>query len=134
MYRIKKVLNHNSFIGIKKEDNKEYLVIGKGIVFGKKVSEKVEIREGDMVYSLQKLTDRGEAKDMIKSISPVCLELANEILNNAEKEFGKIDRSILFPMADHIEFAVKRIRNHEQISNPLTEDIRILFYKDFNCR
>ena len=132
MYRIKKVLNHNSFIGIKKEDNKEYLVMGKGIAFGKKISENVEIREGDMVYSLQKLTERGEAKDIIKSISPVCLELANEILNRAEKEFGKIDRSILFPMADHIEFAVKRIQNHEQISNPLTEDIRILFYKEYH--
>ena len=29
-------------------------------------------------------------------------------------------------MADHIEYAVSRIKNHEQISNPLTEDIRIL--------
>ena len=53
------------------------------------------------------------------------------MLNRAEKEFGKIDRSILFPMADHIEFAVRRIRNNEQISNPLTEDIRILFYKEY---
>ena len=34
-------------------------------------------------------------------------------------------------MADHIEFAVKRIRNHEPISNPLTDDIRILFHMEF---
>ena len=131
MFRISKVLNHNSIIGINVEDNKEYLVMGKGIAFGRKVADRIEARPEDTIYSLQQFTERGKAKDIIKSVSPVCLELANEVLNRAEKEFGKIDRSILFPMADHIEFAVRRIKNHEQISNPLTDDIRILFYKEY---
>lgn len=131
MLRIKKILNHNALIGIGDTDNKEYLMLGKGVAFGRKISEKVEARVEDTVYSLQESTNRGAAKDIVKAVSPVCLELANEVLNRAEKEFGEIDRSILFPMADHIEFAVKRIRNHEQISNPLTEDIRILFYKEY---
>ena len=52
-------------------------------------------------------------------------------LDHAEKVFGQIDRSILFPMADHLAFAVQRIRNQEQISNPLTEDIRILFHQEY---
>ena len=132
MFRIKKVLNHNSVIAIGEGDNREYLVMGKGIAFGKKVTERVETGAENAVYSLHELnTDRGVATDIIKTVSPECLELANEVLNRAEKEFGKIDRSILFPMADHIAFAVRRIRNNEQISNPLTEDIRILFYKEY---
>ena len=36
MYRIAKTLNHNSFIGVEEESNQEYLVMGKGIAFGKK--------------------------------------------------------------------------------------------------
>lgn len=131
MYRVKKVLNHNAVIALKMEDNREYLILGKGIGFGKKVSERVEKRVEDTVYSLQELTERGEAREIIKTVSPICLELANEVLNRAEQEFGKIDRTILFPMADHIEFAVRRIKNNEQISNPLTEDIRVLFYKEY---
>lgn len=130
-FRIKKVLNHNSVIGIGAEDNKEYLVMGKGLAFGKRVSEQIESGNGETVYSLHETTDRGAAKEIVKSVSPGCLELANEVLNRAETEFGRIDRSILFPMADHIEFAVRRIRNHEQISNPLTDDIRVLFYKEY---
>lgn len=131
MFRIKKVLNHNSILGIGTDDNKEYLIMGKGIAFGKKVSERINTGEEDTVYSLQEHTERGSAKEIMQSVSPECLELANALLNHAEKEFGKIDRSILFPLADHIEFAVKRIKNREQISNPLTEDIRILFYKEY---
>ena len=67
------------------------------------------------------------------SIAPEFLEVTNAVLDEAEKIFGKIDRMVLFPLADHIAFAVKRIQNHEQISNPLTEDIRVLFHMEFKA-
>lgn len=131
MYRITKVLNHNTVIGLKEDARKEYLIMGKGIGFGKKVSERLETDGSETVYSLQDSTERGEAKELATSVDPICLEIANEILDEAEKEFQKIDRNILFPLADHIEYAVKRVKNNEQISNPLTDDIRILFYKEY---
>ena len=130
-YRITKILNHNSFMGIESKNDQECLIMGKGVAFGKKVGQTVSVTGDARVYSLQELTDRGEAKDIIKSVSPLCLELANEVLDQAEEEFGKVDRSILFTMADHLDFAVRRIQNGEQISNPLTDDIRIMFYKEY---
>ena len=130
-YRITKILNHNSFMGTESKNDQECLIMGKGVAFGKKVGQTVSVTGDARVYSLKELTDRGEAKEIIKSVSPLCLELANEVLNQAEKEFGKVDRSILFTMADHLDFAVRRIQNGEQISNPLTDDIRIMFYKEY---
>ena len=131
LYRIAKILNHNSFMGIESKNDQECLIMGKGVAFGKKVGQTVSVTGDARVYSLKELTDRGEAKDIIKSVSPLCLELANEVLDQAEEEFGKVDRSILFTMADHLDFAVRRIQNGEQISNPLTDDIRIMFYKEY---
>ena len=131
MYRVKKVLNHNAVIGIHFETNKEFLIMGKGIGFGKKVTERIETRTEDVVYSLHEATERGDARKLAATINPVYLEIANEILTNAEKEFHTIDRNVLFPLADHIEFAVKRLIGNKQISNPLTNDIRVLFYKEF---
>ena len=130
-YRITKILNHNSFMGIGSKNDQECLIMGKGVAFGKKVGQTVSVTGDVRVYSLKELTDRGEAKEIIKSVSPLCLELANEVLDQAEEEFGKVDRSILFTMADHLDFAVRRIQNGEQISNPLTDDIRIMFYKEY---
>lgn len=130
-YRITKILNHNSFMGIESKNDQECLIMGKGVAFGKKVGQTVSVTGDATVYSLKELTDRGEAKEIIKSVSPLCLELANEVLDQAEEEFGKVDRSILFTMADHLDFAVRRIQNGEQISNPLTDDIRIMFYKEY---
>lgn len=131
MYRITKVLNHNAVIALRADDNQECIIMGKGIGFGKKVTQQIEARPEDIVYSLQEDTERGAAKEITKSVSPVCLEIANEVLNEAERVFGKVDRNILFPMADHIEYAIRRIHDHEQISNPLTDDIRVLFHMEF---
>lgn len=131
MYKIKKVLNHNVVIVHDSETRSEYLVMDKGIGFGKKAGETAMPGERASVYSLQKKNDRGNAREMAEEIPAVYLEIANEVLDKAEEAFGKIDRNILFPMADHIAYAVKRVKNNEQISNPLTEDIRILFHMEY---
>ncbi len=131
MFRVKKVLNHNTLIGIGMDDNREYLLIGKGIGFGRKISERIEVPENGTVYSLYEQTQRGVAAELVKGIDPVFLEIAEQILKESEKVFVRIDWAILFPMADHIAFAVKRIQNNEQISNPLTGDIQALFHMEY---
>ena len=82
-YRITKILNHNSFMGIESKNDQECLIMGKGVAFGKKVGQTVSVTGDARVYSLKELTDRGEAKDIIKSVSPLCLELANDVLEKA---------------------------------------------------
>ena len=42
MYRISKVLNHNGVIVIDLNDQKEYVLLGKGAGFGRKVGERME--------------------------------------------------------------------------------------------
>ena len=131
MYRVSKVLNNNGVIAIEMEENQEYVLLGKGIGFGKKVSQRFEAPSDCTRYSLKNDTERGSAASLVKSVDPVFLEIANEVLREAECTFGKIDKRILFPLADHISFAVARMKNGEQISNPLTGDIHALFYKEF---
>ena len=117
MYRVSKVLNNNGVIAIDMDENKEYVILGKGVGFGKKVSQRFDKPEGCTTYRLEQETERGSA---------------DAILTESQKVFGdSIDRGILFPLADHISFAVARIRRNEQISNPLTEDIKVLFYSEF---
>ncbi len=131
MYRICKVLNHNGVIAFDMQDSKEYVLLGKGVGFGKKVGERLEKPAECTVYSLQVTSSRGNASELARSIEPEYLEMANHILNLAEKQFGTIDKSILFPMADHIAFAVKRLQKGEKILNPLTPDIQALFSCEF---
>ena len=107
MYRISKVLNHNGVIVIDLNDQKEYVLLGKGAGFGRKIGERMEKPETCTVYSLQETSSKGDASDLIKSVAPEYFQMANQILN-------------------HLAFAVERIKRGKQISNPLTEDIQAL--------
>lgn len=131
MYRVIKALNHNAVLALEAGTSREYLILGKGIGFGKKVSERIEPGVESTVYSLTAVSERGKAKELLKELEPVWLEMANEILCAAEKEFGEVDRDVLFPLADHIAFAVKRLERGEVIANLLTQDIQVLFYREY---
>lgn len=131
MYRIRKVLNHNAIIVLAPEEKREYLILGRGVGFGRKTAERVDTRPEDTVYCLQQTSERGSATEIVRSVNPECLEIAGAVLDEAAKVFGNIDRKILFPMADHLDFAVRRLRNGEAIRNPLNQDIQIMFHSEY---
>ena len=131
MFRVEKVLNHNVILAIKEEDKQEYLIMGKGIGFGKKTAERFECGEEVSVYSLVDVKNAKDTTSSVKEITPIYLEAANMLLDEAQKCIGKVDRSVLIPLADHIDFAVRRIREQGEISNPLISDIQVLFHTEY---
>ena len=66
MYRIIKTLNHNAVLATDMNDNQEYILLGKGIGFGKKVSERIDAPEDVRIYSLKHVSERGKAKDLLQ--------------------------------------------------------------------
>jgi transcriptional antiterminator len=52
MYRVRKVLNHNAIIVVQPDQQKVYLVLNKGIGFGKKITDWVDVPEEASRYSL----------------------------------------------------------------------------------
>ena len=128
MAKIIKVLNHNALIVHDAQSSRALLLLGKGIGFGRRINEQLEIgkAEGCSVYELQQKTSKGETRDVLRSMDPLYLEISAEIVELAEREFGEIDRNILVPLADHIAFALTRIRSKMNITNPFSNDIRLL--------
>lgn len=131
MYRVSRVLNNNGVIAIDMNDNQEYVLLGKGLGFGKKVSERFEKPEGTSIYRLAEDTERGSAKSLAQNVDPQFIEMADAVMQEAESRFGNVDRRVMLPLADHLSFAASRVRSGEQISNPLTDDIRTLFHSEF---
>jgi len=131
MYKVKKVLNHNSVIAVETDELVEYLIMGKGVGFGMKPTQELTVTKDCTVFSLADTSERGSVKDIVKHVDPVFLEIAEGVLQHAEKTFENVDHNIVFPMADHLEYAAKRIQNNEQISNPLINDIKILFHAEY---
>lgn len=130
MYTIIKVLNNNTVLA--KHDHEEIIVMFKGIGFGKKAGECLEIPPQAKKYLMQKTyQSKDRFQNIIEYIDPIYLEISDEILKRAEARFAKIDYNILLPLADHIFFTMKRMKENILPSNPFHYDIQLLFPDEY---
>ena len=63
MYRVSKVLNNNGIIAINMEENQEYVLLGKGVGFGKKVSQRFEAPADCTIYRLLRRQNVAQQKN-----------------------------------------------------------------------
>ena len=131
MYKILRVLNNSGVLVMDLDTKQEITFIGKGIGFGKRVSENVESFEDSKAYFFEKENPRGNSIQMIKSLDGVYIEIAGNIIEEAEKVFENVDNNILLPLADHIAFAIKRMKDNMEIRNPFANELELLFEKEY---
>ncbi|RHS99388.1 PRD domain-containing protein [Firmicutes bacterium AM41-11] len=130
MFEIIKVLNNNTLLVSKNEE--ELIVMSKGIGFGQKTGNKVDIPRNAKQYRMQKSYQTGEKTSYsIDNIDPVYIEIANEIIELTKEKFGKVEHDILLPLADHIYFAIKRIQENDSPANPFYTDIQLIFPDEY---
>lgn len=128
MYQIIRVLNNNALLVNEQGTGSERILLGKGIGFGKKSNELVSKMLEAKEYTL---TTGGKEEQAINAIEPVYLEAADIIIEEAEKSFGHINRGILFLLAEHIAFSVKRLKENIYIDNPFISDIKVMFMQEY---
>ena len=131
MKKIVRILNHNSVIIHDQESNLPKLVLETGIGFGRKVNEYINIEESSTVYILQEKYKQENVGNLIQKIDPIYLEISSEILEKTKQQFEVVDTEILLPLADHIAFAISRIKKEMIISNPFSNEIRHLYSDEY---
>ena len=133
MFKILKVLNNNGILVINLDTKQEFIFLGKGVGFGKKINQNISEIENAKAYRFtEQQQSRQDSIDTIKSISPIFIEIAGGIIEEAEKQFGNVDNHILLPLADHIAFAIKRMEQGIELKNPFAKEIKVLFEEEYN--
>lgn len=128
MYKIIKCLNNNAVLA--KKFNDEVILLGKGIGFGKKPNQIITINHETRIYHLTDGLEMDEI-DVFNRTDPIFFEIANNIVENAQQKFSDFDSRILIPLADHISFSIKRIKEKIDIINPFKTDIKLLFEEEY---
>ena len=95
MYRVSKILNNNGVIAINTEDNQEYVLLGKGIGFGKKVSQRFEVTE-DTACLLYTSTQVGQPIIWMLIYVLITATVVYKGVNKGIEKYSKILMPILF--------------------------------------
>jgi len=132
MFKILKVLNNNGILVMDLDNKQEYIFLGKGVGFGKKVNQNVNTIENAKAYRFTEEQSRQDSIHTIKSISPVFIEIAGNIIEEAERKFGAVDNNILLALADHIAFAIRRMQEGVELKNPFAKEIKVLFEEEYS--
>lgn len=130
MYKTIKSLNNNCVLSVYTDTNKEVILLGKGIGFGKSFNQEIKINDQIKVYELNNAKENLSVETVLAT-DPLFIEISDAILIETEKTFGFVNKEIILALADHIQFAIKRMEAKMEIANPFANDTRLLFPKEY---
>ena len=129
--KIIKVINNNN-VCVFDNNGKEQIISAKGIGFGKKYGDEIELN-GD--FKIYMITDSSFRKKLIESLSEIPYEIiaiTDDLVKYiSEHTDGNINDSLLITLSDHISFAIERKKNGMEFSNPLMDSISEYFPDEF---
>jgi beta-glucoside operon transcriptional antiterminator len=129
--KIKKIYNNN--IVLAEDDNYvEYILIGKGLAYRKRVSDPIDEKLVDKRF----VPDAGDNMTMftklLNEIPIHHIELANKIILMAEEELKtSFNNNIYNGLADHINYAIHRYKENEPLNNVLLWEIQRFYQKEY---
>lgn len=127
-YEILKIFNNN--VVLAKKDEKEYILIDKGIGFNKRKGELINKDRFEKIFILERdIKDRFDK--LILNIDEEIVGVCEEVISMISEEYEELDREIHVKLVDHIAFAIKRLKNNDEIENPFIIEIETLYNKDY---
>ncbi len=131
-YVVKKILSNN--VLLVGENEKEYILVGKGVGFAKKkdmILEDLENVENTFI-SLSGL-DKYQYEDLLSKVDEKIVAITEEIIGMASKELGEtLNPHIHTGLIDHVNFAIKRLEEGIEIVNPFLMETKIMYPKEFS--
>ncbi|TMW71635.1 glucose PTS transporter transcription antiterminator GlcT [Alteribacter natronophilus] len=130
-YTVEKVLNNNVVVS-RGASREEFILIGKGIGFGRKQGDRLHDDNFEKVFKLFSPEEQELYKQLVQDLDPVVLEVVSEAILLIRKRLDiPLNEHIHIGLTDHIAFAVKRIRQGLEIKNPFLEDTELLYPREF---
>jgi beta-glucoside operon transcriptional antiterminator len=127
--KVSKVFNNNVVLAVDQaDDGAEVVLIGRGLGFGVRPGDDVDPARAEKTFRPggQQTPERIAA--FLDEIPAEDIELADEIVRRGRGRFGDyVGQHMLFPLADHLSFALRRAREGVTITYPLQWEVAALY-------
>ncbi|WP_368504641.1 BglG family transcription antiterminator LicT [Alkalihalophilus sp. As8PL] len=128
--KINKVLNNN--VVVVKEGHEEIIVMGSGLAFGKKKNDVINPEKIEKVFVMQDKSEYEKFTQIIHMLPEEHISLAEQIITYAEKYLRtNLNEHVHVALADHLSFAIDRIKQGFSLHNKLLHEIKALYPTEF---
>lgn len=128
---VQKVLN-NSLVLSMDDDDREVIVMGKGIGFNSRPGDEIDPEKIEKRFVTQALGARSGYLEALSAIPDEVIEMAAMIISRANMQLAsKVREQIFFTLADHLTFAIERSRKGIAIQNRLLPEVRRFYPQQF---
>ena len=130
MIQIQKILNNNVVQAL--DNNVEYIVMGKGLGFQKKVGDLVDKEKIEKTFVLENTEAVEEWSRVYVNLPDAEMQVFLNILTFAEAVLQtKFDPSFFIALADHLHYAIERSREGVSLQNPLAWEVRKFYPREY---
>ena len=127
--RVIRVYNNN--VVATRTDDKEAIVQGSGIGFGKKPGDLIDEAKIEKLFFI-KDDQLSKFEELLDDVPIEYFQIAEMIAQKATRELNvSLDNQILIALADHIYFAVERYYKDANLSNFLNSEMSYLYRKEY---
>lgn len=128
--RVKRVLNNNVVIAIHPV-HEEVILIGKGIGFGKKNGEALDVSEVEKTFLLEDKVMQENYKQLLPYVGEEFIGFMDDLLSHIEKRMDStLNEHIHIALTDHLSFAIKRMKEGLEFNNPFLIEVQSLYPKE----
>lgn len=127
-----KALNNNVVVASNAEGN-ELILIGKGIGFGRKKEDIIDLKKADKLYVLYNPTIQNQYLRLLGEIDEAFIPIMNDLIDYSEHALNTtFGEQIHIALTDHLSFAVKRLQQGMDIIFPFDEETKIMYSEEYN--
>lgn len=128
---IEKIFNNNAIVA-KDSDNRELVVMGRGIGFKKSVGEKIDETLIEKTFILKQKDASEKFKLLLEDVPTEYVSICYDIIEYAKNMLNtKLNDYIYVTLTDHIYNAIKMFDEGLENPNPLIWEIKKFYPKEF---
>ena len=128
--QIEKILNNNVVQAM--DNDVEYIVMGKGLGFQKKVGEAVDKEKVEKTFVLENPEIEAEWTRVYVDLSDGEMQVFLNIITFAEAVLQtKFETSFFIALADHLHYAIERSREGISLQNSLAWEVRKFYPREY---
>ncbi|MFV0380776.1 MAG: PRD domain-containing protein [Breznakia sp.] len=128
--KILQSLNQNALLV--SDEGREFIIIGKGIGYGKKKGDVVENEEVSKYYKIKNSENENRVQAILEELDEEVIFMAEKIAKHAQVNLQKeLNESFIFSLASHIKFTEEKYQSGIDIPEPFHYELRYLYPKEY---